>query len=99
MPTLGSASSAGMIATVLTATLIWNPASLTNGSSVSQDVTVQGAAVGDPVIAGFSSIAAAGWRLTANVRATNTVSVLLTNNTGGTVDLAAGTLTVLVFKP
>src|SRR5262245_14255465 len=98
MPGLGTISSATTIPTLLTATLTWNPASLANGANVSQDVTVPGAAVGDAVAAGFSGITAAGWRLTGNVRATNTVSVLLTNNTGSTVDLPSGTLTVIVLK-
>jgi hypothetical protein len=47
---------------------------------------------------GLTVIAAAGWRITANVRATDIVSVLLTNNTGGTVNLAEGTVTVIVWK-
>lgn len=98
MPKLGSASSAGMIATVIVGTLNWNPASLANGASASVDVPVQGAVVGDPATVGFAGITTAGWRVTANVRAANIASVLLTNNTGSTVDLPAGTLTVVVLK-
>lgn len=86
------------LAWVLIGTATWNPASIADGASASTDVTVTGAAVGDPCSVGFTSIAAAGWRITANVRAADTVSVFLTNNTGGAVDLASGTVTVFVWK-
>lgn len=82
----------------LTATKTWDPPSLSNGSQTSTTVTVTGAAVGDPAIAGLSSINAAGWFLSANVTSANTVTVTLMNHTGGTVDLGSGTLTVIVFK-
>lgn len=82
----------------LTETKTWNPPSLSNGSQTSTTVTVTGAAVGDPAIAGLSSISTAGWFLSANVTSTDTVTVTLMNHTGGTVDLAEGTLTVIVFK-
>lgn len=98
MPKLGVAMTNVNIPTILSGTFNWNPASLANGANVSQDVTVAGAAVGDAAVAGFTSIATAGWRLTASVRVTNTVSCMLTNNTGGAVDLPAGTLTAVVLK-
>ena len=99
MPNMGGVSSTTKIPALLLGTLTWNPASLANAANVSQDVTVAGAAVGDVAVAGFTGITAAGWRLTATVRATDTVSVMLTNNTGGAVDLPSGTLTVVVLKP
>lgn len=77
----------------------WNPASLTNGSTASTTVTVTGAALGDPVIGcALTTIDESGWDWKADVTAANTVSVVLTNNTGGTIDLASGTLTVQVLK-
>jgi len=78
--------------------LTWNPGSLITGSSTTTSVTVEGAVVGDPALAGFSSIVVTGWVITATVIAIDTVEVRITNNTGGTVDLASGTLTVVVVK-
>lgn len=99
MPRLGAVVSTTNVTDQLAAEVTWDPASLANGASASQSVTVTGAAVGDPAVAGFTGINAAGWRLTACVIAANTVSVFLTNNTGGTLNLASGTLKVVVFKP
>lgn len=76
----------------------YDPASTTNGSTWTTTVTVTGAAVGDVVVGvAHSSIIVATWRLDAVVSATNTVTVLATNNTGGTVDLASGTLRAVVL--
>jgi hypothetical protein len=83
---------------VLTGTAAWDPASLTTGSSERKSVTVTGAAVGDPARAGLTTIAATGWDIQAAVIAANTVEVKITNNTGGTVDLASGTVRAVVDK-
>lgn len=77
-------------------TATWDPASLANGASAVVSVTVTGALLGDPAYAGLTSIAATGWTITAAVIATNTVEVRITNNTGGTVDLASGTVRAVV---
>jgi hypothetical protein len=77
-------------------TASWNPAPLTNGAVATTTISVSGANVGDPVKAGFTSITATGWSLRAHVLSPGVVTVELTNNTGGTVDLPSGTLTVLV---
>ena len=82
----------------LTGTATWNPASINNGAQSSTNVTVTGAAVGDPAFAGFTSITAAGWVISAVVTAENTVKVTLVNHTGGAVDLASGTVTAIVWK-
>lgn len=77
----------------------WNPSTINNGAlSSPKTVTVPGAAVGDPAAAGFSSITAAGWDIRAIVTSADTVSVTLLNNTGGNVDLAEGTVRVVVWK-
>lgn len=82
----------------LSATTAWDPPSLANGASASTTVTVAGAAVGDPCIAGLASITAAGWVLSASVTAADTVTVVLFRAFGGTSDLGSGTLRVGVFK-
>lgn len=83
---------------VLTATTTWDPLSVANGASTATLVTVTGAAIGDPVVVGFTSITAGNWQISGSVTATNQVTVSLLNHTGGAVDLASGTLRVAVFK-
>lgn len=80
----------------LRASATWNPASLTTGSQATTTVTVTGAALGDKALASFS-LDLAGCVMTAYVSAADTVTVVLLNQTGGTVDLASGTLSVSVF--
>ena len=79
------------------ATATWDPASLASGSSVSTTVTVSGAALGDFVLASFS-LSLSGLTLSAYVSAANTVTVVIGNHTGTAVDIASGTLKVLVLK-
>lgn len=78
----------------------YDPPSLATGLAANTTVTVTGAAVGDTVLATHSSIetAATSWIVTGYVSAANTVRVVILNVTGGTVDLASGTLRVRVFK-
>ena len=76
---------------------VWDPPSVAAGSSVTTTVTVPGAALGDYAHASFS-LSLQGLQLTAYVSAANTVTVVLGNLTGVAVDLASGTLSVLVLK-
>lgn len=80
-----------------------NPASMgpATGSTVtstSETVTVKGAVKGDPVTVGFSEAMTAGVLLFGEVSAADTVKVHFVNTTTGTVDLASGTLKVIVWK-
>jgi hypothetical protein len=81
----------------LSATASWDPPSVVNGASTTTTITVTGAALGDTVAVGFTSLVT-GWTITGLVTATNTVEVRITNNTGGTVDLASGTLRADVWQ-
>lgn len=74
----------------------WNPGSIASGSFEAKDVTVSGAALGDYAIASFS-LDVQDLQLNAQVTAANTVTCTLYNLTGSAVDLASGTLKVLVF--
>jgi len=65
--------------------------SIANGASTTTTVTVNGAKLGDSARASMA-ITIAGLSMTAFVSATNTVTVVLTNNTGSAVDLASTTL-------
>lgn len=87
---------------MLTASAAWNPGgALPDGVVWNTTISVPGAAVGDPVVAGFSGASgfmAAGFGIYAHVSGTNTVTVAIRNNTGATNSLGAGTLKVAVIK-
>lgn len=86
----------------LQVTTTWDPGSLTNGSSVSLNVTVSGVVSGDVAIANFPVLASAssvaGIQISTSAYTSNTVKVTITNNSGGVVDLDSGTLIVKAMK-
>lgn len=86
-----------MFSTMLTGSATYDPASLADGAGATTTVTVTGAALGDLVLPSFS-VDLAGVSVTAYVSAANTVSVRFQNESGGTVDLASGTIVARVFK-
>jgi len=90
-------SNAAKIGKVLTASATFNPASLIDAAGETTTVNCAGAALGDFALAAFS-VALAGLIVTAWVSAAGVVSVRFQNETAGTVDLASGTLKVLVFQ-
>jgi|TARA_R110000751_G_scaffold163272_2_gene269586 hypothetical protein len=67
--------------------------SIADGDELSEDVTVTGAALGDFAVASMS-IDVTDLIITASVTAANVVTVMLSNNTGGAIDLGSGTLFV-----
>ena len=71
--------------------------SISDGDEAAEEVTVTGAALGDYAVAAMS-IDVTDLVITASVTAANTVTVILSNETGGAIDLGSGTLTVKVFK-
>jgi hypothetical protein len=75
----------------------YNPPSLTTGTETTTTVTVTGAALGDYAIASFS-LDTQGIKINARVSAADTVTVTFRNDTGGTLDLASGTLRARVVK-
>jgi hypothetical protein len=79
------------------ATLVYDPPSLADGAGADAFVTVPDAALGNLAMASFS-INTAGVLLDPQVVNANTVRVRFQNETGGTLDLASGTLRVRVFK-
>ena len=76
------------------ASVVWDPASIANGSSASTTISI-GSSLGKTVTASCSN-PLLGLSLTAYVSATNQVTILLQNNTGAAVDLASSTFTVCV---
>lgn len=82
----------------LAATTTVDPASLAaGGRTTPATLTVTGAVLGDIVDASFS-LDLQGAALNVYVSAANTVTYYFQNDTAGTVDLASGTLKVLVRK-
>ena len=81
----------------LTGSATWNPGAIGNGAEEAKEVTVTGAALGDFALASFS-LDVTDLTLDAQVTAANTVTCILANNTGGAIDLASGTVRVLVFR-
>jgi hypothetical protein len=71
--------------------------SIADGNEATEDLTVTGAALGDYAVATMS-IDVTDLTITASVTASNVVTVVLGNFTGGAIDLGSGTLTVKVFK-
>ena len=63
----------------------------------SEEITVTGASLGDFAVASFS-LDVQDIELSAQVTAANTVTVTLSNNTGGAIDLGSGTITVSVTE-
>ncbi len=75
----------------------WNPGSIANGAEEAKEVTVTGAQLGDFAIASFS-LDVTDLMLNAQVTAANTVTVILTNNTGGAINLGSGTVYIRVMQ-
>lgn len=100
---LGPTGPTGPGTAMLTASAGWTPqpSSLPDGIIWNTTIAVPGAAVGDPVVAGFSGVPgafAAGYGIYAHVSSAGTVTVAIRNNTGATNSLNPGTLTVAVIK-
>ena len=74
-------------------------ASLDDGNELTEDITVTGAVLGDWAFASMSGFAnGVDLALTALVTASDTVTVQLFNNTGGTLDMDSATLYAGVIR-
>jgi len=71
--------------------------SISDGDEAAEEVAVTGAALGDYAVATMS-IDVTDLVITASVTAADVATVILSNETGGAIDLGSGTLTVKVFK-
>lgn len=83
---------------VLEANATWDVADTATATAATTNVTVTGAAVGDPAVASVSTLGANNWLVSAHVSTTDTVRVVLYNVSGGNLNPASGTVNVKVFK-
>ena len=75
----------------------WDPGSIAHGNEEATNVTVTGAELGDYAIASFS-LDVTDLELDAEVTAADTVTCVLSNSTGGAIDLGEGTVYARVFR-
>ena len=81
---------------LLQGSVAWDAGNLADGAKEAKEVTCTGAALGDFVLVSLS-IDVADLSLSAAVTAADTVTCVLSNNTGGAINLAAATAYVLVI--
>lgn len=80
-------------------TEIYDPANMaTDGDATSTTISCNGAKIGDPVIVSLSSIGANDILISGFVEESDLVRVVLLNKSGGGINIAPGTLKVMVFK-
>lgn len=87
------------VGTILTGTkTAFNAPDIANGAQTTTTLTVTGAALGDFVVGVSCSIDLAGLQASGYVSAADTVTILLQNNSGSAINLAAADFKVLVRK-
>lgn len=75
----------------------WDPGNVADKASTSTTVSVPGALLGDEVTCSFS-MSLTGLSLTGYVSAADTVTCVLSNLSGGAVDLGSGTLRASAWR-
>jgi hypothetical protein len=86
-----------VIPTILLGSATWDAGSIDDGNEEAKDVTIAGAAIGDYVTVSMG-VDVADLAVAGQVTAEDTVTVSLLNNTGGAIDLASTTVSVVVNK-
>ena len=86
--------------TFLCETATWNPANISSTANSTTTLTVQGASVGDPVVATFATTTRVGdWAVLGNVKSANTIYVSLELSASSTdLNLATGTVRACFTK-
>jgi hypothetical protein len=87
----------GIVPTVLKKSVTWDADSIDDGNEEAKDITVTGAALGDAVIV-VPGIDVENLGISGTVTDEDTVTVILSNNTGAAIDLGSMTITAYVDK-
>jgi hypothetical protein len=74
----------------------WNPGTIANGASASKDTTITGASLGDFTVASFNT-SLGGCSISSYVKAADTVTVVVTNNTGSPITFSSGIVYARVY--
>lgn len=88
----------GVFSEIIVASGVEDFGSIASGASESDTMTVPGVAIGDIVMGIGSSISAGGLVVTADITAANTITLRANNLSGGSINLASATFTVVVGK-
>lgn len=80
-------------------TVTVDPANVATQVTGTDTVTVTGVALGDFVLCFEDTTSQGNMTITAYISAANTVTILYSNNTAGGIDLATGTVKMLVLRP
>lgn len=83
---------------VFAGTGVWDAASVATAAQTSNTITIPGVILGDAVIAVGCDASPGGFILSAAVTAADTVTVYLSNVSGGAIDLASTTFKVVVGR-
>jgi len=75
----------------------WDPSAIADGNEEALEITVTGAALGDFVLSSLS-VDMLDCVLRGAVTAADTVTLVIANNTGGSINIASGTAYCLVIK-
>lgn len=81
---------------VLSGSDTWDPASIADGNEEAKEVTVTGAVLGDYALGSFS-LDVEDLVLNCQITTSDTAACVLANNTGGAIDLASGTIKVMLL--
>ena len=88
----------GLFESVAELEALWNPASVGSNTTLSEDITILGSALGDMVMVSYEGDVQK-LVLTGHVKAKDTVTVQLHNASAGAIDLAEGQIHVVILKP
>lgn len=83
---------------ILTAQGTWDPPPLSAGGVAAATIAVPGAEIGDKVVAAHDQIGAVNVLISSHVESAGNVRVVVRNETGATLDIPSGMLSVMVFK-
>lgn len=100
LPIVQSATLAAMFTAMgfVFGSTVWDPGNCANGAQVSTTFAVAGVGIGDLVVSVSGSGALLAGALRGQVSAANTLGLVITNNTGGAIDVVSQTFYYLILK-